>query len=90
MRLKKEIDNTTEIKYKIEKYHNQMVYQFSFQSQRRFFFYKALIDFGANVICIREGLMPIKYFENSTYQVHAANGNILQVNFNIFYCSCLC
>jgi hypothetical protein len=37
----------------------------------------ALIDSGANLNCIQEGLVPSKYFEKSTERLSSTNGNRL-------------
>ena len=43
----------------------------------------ALIDSGAVVNCIREGIIPSKYFVKTTHRINAANGNHLQVSYKI-------
>jgi hypothetical protein len=35
------------------------------------------------VNCIREGIIPFRYFERSSHKVHAANGNLLRVSHKI-------
>ncbi|KAG5580110.1 hypothetical protein H5410_050737 [Solanum commersonii] len=44
----------------------------------------AMIDSGANVSCIQEGLVPTKYFEKTTHMVKSASGHALDINMNIF------
>ena len=43
----------------------------------------ALIDTGANLNCIQEGLVPSKYFEKSIEKLSSASGNKLQINFKL-------
>ena len=42
-----------------------------------------LIDSGADVNCIREGVIPSKYFVKTTYRINVANGHRLQVSYKI-------
>ena len=41
----------------------------------------ALIDFGADMNCIQEGLMPLKYYEKSSERLTWANGEKLIINY---------
>ncbi|GAV92387.1 Peptidase_A3 domain-containing protein, partial [Cephalotus follicularis] len=43
----------------------------------------ALIDSGAQMNCIQEGLIPTKYFEKTKQKLSTANGEDLRVNFKI-------
>jgi hypothetical protein len=43
----------------------------------------ALIDTGADLNCIQEGLIPSKYFEKSMEKLTFASGNKLQINFEL-------
>ena len=43
----------------------------------------ALLDSWAAVNCIKEGLVPSKYFEKSTHKVQTANGGELKVKYKI-------
>ncbi|GAV77931.1 hypothetical protein CFOL_v3_21399 [Cephalotus follicularis] len=43
----------------------------------------ALIDSGAQMNCIQEGLIPTKYFEKTKQKLSTANGENLRVNFKI-------
>jgi hypothetical protein len=43
----------------------------------------ALIDTGADLNCIQEGLIPSKYFEKSMEKLSSANGNKLKINFEL-------
>ncbi|GAV87015.1 Peptidase_A3 domain-containing protein, partial [Cephalotus follicularis] len=43
----------------------------------------ALIDSGAQMNCIREGLIPTKYFEKTKQKLSTANGENLRVNFKV-------
>ena len=43
----------------------------------------ALIDSGADLNCIQEGLIPNKYFENSTEKLNSASGSKLQINYEL-------
>ena len=42
-----------------------------------------LFDTGENLNCIREGLIPTKYFKKTTQSVSSASGNRLQINFKL-------
>ena len=43
----------------------------------------ALIDSGADMNCIQEGLIPLKYFEKSSEKLTQANGEKLIINYKI-------
>ncbi|GAV88831.1 LOW QUALITY PROTEIN: hypothetical protein CFOL_v3_32252, partial [Cephalotus follicularis] len=43
----------------------------------------ALIDSGAQINCIQEGLIPTKYFEKTKQKLSTANGENLRVNFKV-------
>uniref|UniRef100_A0A7N0RGK2 Peptidase A2 domain-containing protein n=1 Tax=Kalanchoe fedtschenkoi TaxID=63787 RepID=A0A7N0RGK2_KALFE len=43
----------------------------------------ALIDSGADVSVIQEGLIPTKYFEKTTYSLRHAGGEKLQIDFKL-------
>ncbi|GAV65079.1 Peptidase_A3 domain-containing protein [Cephalotus follicularis] len=43
----------------------------------------ALIDSGAQMNCIQEGLIPTKYFEKTKQKLSTANGENLRVNFKV-------
>jgi hypothetical protein len=43
----------------------------------------ALIDFGVDLNCIQEGLVPSKYFEKSIERLSSASGNKLQINYEL-------
>ena len=43
----------------------------------------ALIDSGADLNCIQEGLIPRKYFEKSTERLSSASGTKLQINYEL-------
>ena len=42
-----------------------------------------LIDLGADMNCIQEGLIPLKYYEKSSERLTQANGENLKINYNI-------
>jgi hypothetical protein len=42
-----------------------------------------LIDFGADLNCIQEGLIPRKYFEKSNQRLNSAIGTKLQINYEL-------
>ncbi|GAV65412.1 hypothetical protein CFOL_v3_08927, partial [Cephalotus follicularis] len=43
----------------------------------------AIIDSGAQMNCIQEGLIPTKYFEKTKQKLSTANGENLRVNFKV-------
>ena len=43
----------------------------------------SLIDSGANMNCIKEGLIPLKYYEKSSERLTQANGENLIINYKI-------
>ena len=43
----------------------------------------ALIDSGADMVCIQEGLIPLKYYEKSSERLTQANGEKLIINYKI-------
>ena len=43
----------------------------------------ALIDSGADMNCIQEGLIPLKYYEKSSERLTQANGEKLIINYKI-------
>ena len=42
-----------------------------------------LVDTGANLNCIQEGLIPTKYFEKSTERLNSANGSKMHIKYEI-------
>ena len=40
----------------------------------------ALVDSGADMNCIQEGLIPSKYYESTTYRLTQANGDRLKIS----------
>jgi regulator of replication initiation timing len=42
-----------------------------------------LIDYGVDLNCIQEGLIPSKYFEKSTQRLNSATGTKLQINYEL-------
>ena len=50
----------------------------------------ALIDSGADMNCIQEGLIPFKYYEKSSERLTQANGEKLIINYkipNVYICN---
>jgi hypothetical protein len=43
----------------------------------------ALVDTGADLNCIQEGLVPSRYFEKSIETLSSASGNRMQINFEL-------
>ena len=43
----------------------------------------ALIDSGADMNCIQEGLIPLKYYEKLSERLTQANGEKLIINYKI-------
>ena len=43
----------------------------------------ALLDSGADLNCIQEGLIPTKYFHKTTHKVSSANGKPLHINYKL-------
>ena len=43
----------------------------------------ALIDSGADMNCIQQGLIPLKYYEKSSERLTQANGEKLIINYKI-------
>lgn len=43
----------------------------------------ALIDLGADLNCIQEGLIPTKYFEITKEKLNMANGSKLKINYKL-------
>ena len=43
----------------------------------------ALIDLGADMNCIQEGLIPLKYYKKSSERLTQANGENLIINYKI-------
>ena len=43
----------------------------------------AMIDSGANMNCIQEGLIPSKYFEISTERLVSANGSQMKIKYEL-------
>ena len=43
----------------------------------------ALIDSGADLNCIQEGIIPSKYFKKSREKLTSANGGRMQIEFDI-------
>uniref|UniRef100_A0A251VEY4 Putative reverse transcriptase domain, Zinc finger, CCHC-type, Aspartic peptidase domain protein n=1 Tax=Helianthus annuus TaxID=4232 RepID=A0A251VEY4_HELAN len=43
----------------------------------------AMIDSGADMNCIQEGLIPTKYYEKTTYRLSGANGNPLNIKYKL-------
>ena len=42
-----------------------------------------MIDFGADMNCIQEGLIPSKYFEKSTERLVSANGSQMKIKYEL-------
>ena len=42
-----------------------------------------MIDSGADINCIQEGLIPSKYFENSTKRLVSANGSQMKIRYEL-------
>ena len=42
-----------------------------------------LVDIGADLNCIQEGLIPTKYFEKSTEKLNSANGSKMNIKYEI-------
>jgi hypothetical protein len=42
-----------------------------------------LVDTGADLNCIQEGLIPTKYFEKSTERLNSANGSKMHIKYEI-------
>ena len=42
-----------------------------------------MIDFGADMNCIQEGLIPSKYFEKSTERLVSANGSQMKIRYEL-------
>lgn len=61
-------------KYLKQKWYPEVLFKFSGGFK---FKYKTFIDSGAYVNCIREGIIPFKYFKKSTHRVWATDGNRL-------------
>ena len=47
-----------------------------------------LIDLGADMNCIQEGLIPLKYYEKSSERLTQANGENLIINYRILLWHC--
>jgi len=43
----------------------------------------AMIDSGADVSCIQEGLVPTKYFEKTTHMVKSTSGHALDIKYKL-------
>jgi hypothetical protein len=43
----------------------------------------ALIDYGSDMNCIQEGLVPSKYFEKSTERLNSASGDSLHIKYEL-------
>ena len=43
----------------------------------------AMIDSGADVSCIQEGLVPTKYFQKTTHMVRSASGHALDIKYKL-------
>ncbi|KAM3375109.1 hypothetical protein P3S68_013823 [Capsicum galapagoense] len=43
----------------------------------------AMIDSGADVSCIQEGLIPTRYFEKTTHIIKSASGHALDINYKL-------
>ena len=42
-----------------------------------------MIDSGADMNCIREGLIPLKYYEKSTEKLFSANGTQMKIKYEL-------
>ena len=42
-----------------------------------------MIDFGSDLNCIQEGLIPSKYFEKSTKRLNSTSGNRLHIKYEL-------
>jgi hypothetical protein len=47
------------------------------------FTYNTLLDSGADVNCIRQDIIPFRYFKKSANKIHSAEGHQLKVNYKI-------
>jgi len=43
----------------------------------------ALVDSGADMNCIQEGIIPTKYYEKDTEQLHHASGLKLNIDYKL-------
>ncbi|HEX7870685.1 MAG TPA: hypothetical protein VF455_11300 [Chryseobacterium sp.] len=43
----------------------------------------ALVDSGADMNCIQEGLIPTKYFQKTTQSLTSASGNTMNIKYKI-------
>ena len=53
-----------------------MVYKYKTHSRR-------LIDSGTDMNCIQEGLIPVKYYEQTGQELFAANKGKLEIEFKL-------
>ena len=67
-------------RYFRQKWYTEIIYKFHDGFN---FKYNTLLDSGADVNCIREGIIPFKYFQKTTHKLHSADGNLLKVNYKI-------
>ena len=49
----------------------------------------AMIDSGADVSCIQEGLIPSRYFEKTTHVVKSASNHALDIKYKLSN-TCIC
>ena len=47
-----------------------------------------MIDSGADMNCIQEGLIPSKYFEKSTERLVSANGSQMKIKYELKMLMC--
>jgi hypothetical protein len=67
-------------RYFKQKWYTKILYKF----QDGFNFkYNTLLDSGADVNCIRQDIIPSRYFQKSSHRIHSAEGNRLEVNYKI-------
>ncbi|BAH94377.1 Os08g0506200 [Oryza sativa Japonica Group] len=67
-------------KYMKQKWYTEVMYRFIDGS---YFQHITLIDSGADVNCIREGIIPHKYFYKAAHRIRGADGGLLTVEYQI-------
>lgn len=67
-------------KYMKQKWYTEVMYRFIDGS---YFQHITLIDSGADVNCIREGIIPHKYFCKAAHRIRGADGGLLTVEYQI-------
>ena len=66
--------------YMKQKWYTEVMYRFIDGS---YFQHITLIDYGADVNCIREGIIPHKYFCKAAHRIRGADGGLLTVEYQI-------